>query len=139
MSSGLLAQGVVNASLLEAPVDDAAAVAARRLLPATVVQQARRSVVYVFVEIDGPLGKFAIERASSGVLVDKSGLVVTWNHLVQESQGAQDKKLFVQLDDAANTRLPAVIERQDAATGLALLRVTPPEGGLSCVELGPDR
>ena len=135
----LPAQGVVNASLLEAPVDDAAAAAARRLVPATVVQQARGSVVYVFVEIDGPLGKFAIERASSGVLVDKSGLVVTWNHLVQESQGAQDKKLFVQLDDAANTRLPAVIDQKDAATGLALLRVTPPEGGLSCVEFGPDR
>ena len=135
----LPAQGVVNASLLEAPVDDAAAAAARRLVPATVVQQARGSVVYVFVEIDGPLGKFAIERASSGVLVDKSGLVVTWNHLVQESQGAQDKKLFVQLDDAANTRLPAVIEQKDAATGLVLLRVVPPEGGLSCVELGPDR
>jgi S1-C subfamily serine protease len=135
----LPAQGVVNASLLEAPVDDAAAAAARRLLPAIVVQQARTAVVYVFVEIDGPLGKFAIERASSGVLVDKSGLVVTWNHLVQESQGAQDKKLFVQLDDAANTRLPAVIEQRDAATGLALLRITPPEGGLSWVELGPDR
>src|SRR5262245_11164257 len=135
----LPAQGVVNASLLEAPVDDAAAAAARRLVPATVVQQARGSVVYVFVEIDGQLGKFVIERASSGVLVDKRGLVVTWNHLVEEIQGAQDKKLFVQLDDAANTRLPAVVEQHDAATGLALLRVTPPEGGLSCVELGPDR
>lgn len=139
ISVGLPAQGVVNASLLEAPADDAAAAAARRLLPATVVQQARAAVVYVFVEVDGPRGKFAIERASSGVLVGKSGLVVTWNHLVQESQGAQDKKLFVQLDDAANTRLPAVVEQKDPATGLALLRVAPPERGLSCVELGPDR
>jgi S1-C subfamily serine protease len=139
IAAGLPAQGVVNASLLEAPADDAAAAAARRLLPATVVQKARAAVVYVFVEVDGPLGKFAIERASSGVLVDKSGLVVTWSHLVQESESAQDKKLFVQLDDAANTRLPAVVEHKDPATGLALLRVSPPEGGLSCVELGPDR
>ena len=139
IAAGLPAQGVVNASLLEAPVDDAAAAAARRLLPATVVQQARASVVYVLVEVDGPVGKFAIERASSGVFVDKKGLVVTWNHLVQESQGARDKKLFVQLDDAANTRLPAVVEQTDPATGLALLRVLPPEGGLTCVELRPDR
>ncbi|HEX6810488.1 MAG TPA: trypsin-like peptidase domain-containing protein [Planctomycetota bacterium] len=136
---GLRAQGTVNASLLGPPVDDAAAAAARRSTPATIVQQARAAVVYVLVEVDGQHGKFAIERASSGVLVDKSGLVLTWHHLVQELQDADDKKLFVQLNDAENTRLPAVVEHRDAATGLALLRVKPPEAGLSFVELGPDR
>ena len=66
-----------------------------------------------------------IERASSGVVVDPSGLVLTWRHLVQEAMGASDKTLYVQFDDAVNTRVPAAVETIDEATGLALLRVTP--------------
>ncbi len=135
----LPAQGVVNSSLLKAPVDDAQALAARRSLPAALVQKASAAVVWVSVEVDGTRGKFTIERPSSGVVVDGSGLVLTWKHLVQEVIGALDKHLFVLLNDAANTRLPAIIERLDEATGLALLRVAPPAAGLPCIEVGADR
>ncbi|MEO6593785.1 MAG: trypsin-like peptidase domain-containing protein [Planctomycetota bacterium] len=137
----LPAQGVVNSSLLRAPVTapPASDAAALNTGPAAVVQKARAAVVYVLVEVDGPRGKFAIERASSGVIVDSGGLVVTWKHLVQEVQGANDKRLLVQLNDANNTRLPAAIERIDDGTGLALLRVAPPDGGLPFAELGGER
>ncbi|MBL8729976.1 MAG: trypsin-like peptidase domain-containing protein [Planctomycetes bacterium] len=131
----LPAQGHVNRSLLQAPADGAAS----KSPAAAVVAKVRAAVVYVFVEVDGPRGRFAIERASSGVVVDPSGLVVTWRQLVREAEGADDKQLFVQLDDAGNTRLPATVEQVDDATGLALLRVQPPAGGLPYVELGADR
>jgi S1-C subfamily serine protease len=137
-SFALPAQDHVNSSLLKAPEDDAAQAAARRSVPATVVEKARSAVVYVCVEVDGERGAFAIERASSGVIVDPAGLVVTWKHLVREADGASDKKLYVQLDDAANSRAPAEIVRYDDATGLALLRVTPADGALAFVELGTD-
>ncbi len=139
VACSLSAQGVVNHSLLKALPDDAAAVAARESGVWPAVARGRASIVRVFVEVDGPRGKFAIERASSGAIVDRSGLVLTWAHLVAESQGATDKQLIVQLDDAAHTRLPAAIVRIDASTGLALLQVAPPAGGLAALELGPDR
>jgi S1-C subfamily serine protease len=135
----LPAQGVENPSLLQAQPDDAAATAARSAGVLAAVAKGRPAVVYVFVEVDGPRGKFAIERASTGVVVDGSGLVVTWAHLVAEVQGAADKALFVQRDDAEHTRLAASIVRIDEATGLALLRVAPPEGGLPAIEFGADR
>lgn len=136
LSVALSAQGVVNSSLLKAPADSSAA---SRTPAAGVVEKARVGVVYVCVEVDGPSGAFVIERASSGVVVDPSGLVLTWRHLVQEAVGASDKTLYVQFDDAVNTRVPAAVETIDEATGLALLRVTPPAGGLTSVELGLDR
>lgn len=132
------AQGHVNPSLLKAPADAVSAPPAQRGTTAAIVAKARVGVVHVAVEVDAPQGAFVIERPSSGVVVDGSGLVLTWRHLVQEMIDATDKKLFVQLDDAENTRLPARIERIDDATGLALLRVTPPAIGLPFVELGFD-
>jgi S1-C subfamily serine protease len=137
--AALPAQGKVNGSLLRAPEDDPAAAAARRSLPALVVQKVRPAVVHVVVEVDGPRGVFEIERASSGVIVDASGLVVTWHHLVREAQEADDKRLSVQLDDAENTRLPAAVVRVDDATGLVLLHVEPPAGSLAFAPLGADR
>lgn len=133
------AQGVVNETLLRAPADDAATAALRRSGPSAVFERVQRSVVYVAVEVDGPQGKFVFERSSSGVVVDAKGLVLTWHHLVREVEGAADKRLFVQLNDAGNTRLDATIEHVDAASGLALLRVVPPADGLAPVALGPDR
>lgn len=133
LSFALPGQGSVNASLLQAPAD-----AAPLGGTAAVVAKARAALVHVVIEVDAPDGKFAIERPSSGVIVDASGLVLTWQHLVKEVAGADDKRLYVQLDDAANTRLPATIEATDAATGLVLLRAEPPTGGLPFVELGPD-
>ena len=130
----LPAQGTVNPTLLRAPeIGDAAPRG-----PAATVAKVRASVVHVCIEVDGPRGKFVIERASSGVIVDPSGLVLTWAHLVAEFVGAKDKRLLVQLDDAANTRLQASIVRSDDRTGLALLRVDPPAAGLSALPLGPD-
>lgn len=132
----LPAQGFVNASLLKAPADDPAS-KAHAGIGAKVVTKARSAVVYVVIEVEAATGKFAIERASSGVVIDPSGLVLTWQHLVREADAADDKTLFVQLNDAANTRLPAMIERVDATTGLALLRVSPP-APLPFLELGDD-
>ena len=109
----LPAQGVLNPTLLRAAADEAAS-PARRAASAGLVAGVRSSVVYVAVEVDGPRGKFVIERASSGVIVDASGLVVTWAALVHEAVGADDKELLVQLDDAENTRLPATVVRSDA-------------------------
>lgn len=133
------AQGVVNESLLRAPDDDAATAALRRSGPSAVFEGVQRSVVYVAVEVAGPQGKFVFERSSSGVVVDAEGLVLTWHHLVREVEGAADKRLFVQLNDASNTRLDAAIAHVDPASGLALLRVTPPADGLVAAALGPDR
>lgn len=132
----LPAQGIVNASLLHAPTDDP--VGARSSAAAAVAAKARAAVVHVLVEVSGPRGKFPIQRSSSGVVVDASGLILTWAHLVAEAQGAGDKSLLVQLDDAAQTRLPAKVVRSDTATGLTLLQVAPPGGRLDAVELGAD-
>ncbi len=139
LAAAVPAQGHVNSSLLKAPADAVSTPPAKRGATAAIVAKARVGVVHVVVDVDGPQGTFAIERSSSGVVLDASGLVLTWRHLVHEVVDADDKKLFVQLDDAENTRLPATIERIDDATGLALLRVTPPAGGLPFVELGDDR
>ncbi|MBM4059743.1 MAG: hypothetical protein FJ265_01405, partial [Planctomycetes bacterium] len=135
----LSAQGKVNPSLVRAPADDPTAAAVRRSGISGAVAKARPAIVHVFVEVDGERGRFAIERCSSGVVVDSSGLVLTLHRLVQESVGATDKRLCVQLDDATHTQLPATVAKTDADTGLVLLRVTPPENGLAHVELGPDR
>ncbi len=130
------AQGVVNSSLLQPPAADPSGPRATGLVGA--VSRSRAAVVYVCVEVDGPRGKFPIERASTGVIVDPSGLVLTWAHLIAEAAGAADKRLLVQLDDASHTQLPASVVSVDAATGLALLQVAPPAGGLTGVEFGVD-
>lgn len=135
--AAVAAQGVVNRSLLAAPETPAAD--GLRTGPVAIVDAASPSVAHVYVEVDGPRGKFKIERSSSGVVVDATGLVLTWHHLVAEAVGAADKRIFVQLNDASNTCLPAEIVRHDAATGLALMRIAAPERGLQAIELGPDR
>lgn len=130
------AQGVVNFSLLQPPAADPSGPRATGLVGA--VSRSRAAVVYVCVEVDGPRGKFPIEHTSTGVIVDPSGLVLTWAHLIAEAAGAADKRLLVQLDDASHTQLPASVVSVDAATGLALLQVAPPAGGLTGVEFGVD-
>ncbi len=134
----LPAQGILNPTLLKPAADEATA-PARRAGPAGIVAAVRACVVWVALEVDGPRGKFVLERASSGVIVDASGLVLTWGKLVQELQGATDKRLFVQLDDAENTQLAAAIVRLDETSGLALLRVQPPASGLQAAVFGQDR
>ncbi|MFN3244732.1 MAG: trypsin-like peptidase domain-containing protein [Planctomycetota bacterium] len=121
-----VAQGVVNESLLRAPSGGAAETWSSR-----VFEQVQGSVVYVAVEVDGDRGAFVVERASSGIVVDGRGYVVTFHRLVQEAIGADDKRIKVRLNDASNTELAAKLVRSDAATGLALLRIEPPQDGLT--------
>lgn len=133
----LPAQGDVQPTLL-APRADEPESPARRAGPAGLVAKVRPAVVWVAVEVDGARGKFTVERASTGVVADGSGLVLTLARLVREGIGAADKRVLVQLDDAANTQLPATVVRLDERTGLALLRVQPPAGGLPAAAFGPD-
>lgn len=132
----LCAQGTVNPTLLRAAGDEAVS-PARSAGTAGLVAKVRNSVVWVAVEVDRTAGNF-FARASSGVIVDASGLIVTWGHLVQEVVDASDRRLLVQLDDAANTQLPATIVRVDEGSGLALLRVVPPPAGLQAAAIGAD-
>lgn len=121
-ASHVRAQGVVNKSLLQAPTT--------RAVPTwttTTFEKVQESVVYIGIEVDGPRGKFLLGRASSGVIVDASGLVLTFHHLVKEMEGATDKRLFVQLNDAKNTQLGAKVLAHDDASGFALLKVAPPK------------
>ncbi len=132
----LPAQGVVNPTLLRADPGETSS-PARRAGAAGVVAAVRGAVVWVAIEVQGARS-FTIQRASSGVVIDRSGLILTWGKLVAEMEGATDKRLFVQLDDAENTQLGATIVRIDAASGLALLRVVPPAAGLQAAVAGPD-
>lgn len=128
------AQGVVNKSLLAAPT--------ARAVPTwttTTFEAVQASVVFVAVEVDGPRGKFLVERPSTGIVVDASGLVLTFHHLVKEMAGATDKRLFVQLNDAGNTQLDAKVVAHDDASGLVLLKVKPPADGLQAATLGNSR
>ena len=97
---------------------------------------AKPAIVHVFVEVDNGRTKFAIERPSSGVIVDASGLVVTWLALVHEAEGASDKRIVIALADREATRLPAKIVATDRRLGLALLRTdSVPPAGLFALEL----
>ncbi|MBM3973028.1 MAG: trypsin-like serine protease [Planctomycetes bacterium] len=133
----LPAQGDVQPTLL-APRADEPESPARRAGPAGLVAKVRPAVVWVAVEVDGARGKFTVERASTGVVADGSGLVLTLARLVKEAVGADDKRMLVQLDDAGNTQLPATIVRLDERSGLALLRVQPPTADLQAAAFGPD-
>src|SRR5690606_4734818 len=128
------AQGVVNQSLLAPPTERAVSTWTTETF-----EKVQASVVFVAIEVDGDRGKFRIERPSSGVIVDASGLILTLHSLVKEMAGANDKRLFVHLNDASNTQLDAQIVAHDEASGLALLQVLPPPAGLQAIVLGPDR
>ena len=128
------AQGVVNKSLLAPPTE--------RAVPTwttTTFEQVQAAVVFVAIEVDGERDKFLINRPSTGIVVDASGLVLTFHHLVKELEGATDKRLFVQLNDAGNTELDAKVVFHDVASGLVLLKVAPPADGLQVAKFGSDR
>jgi serine protease Do len=129
-ATALPAQGVGNPSLLRAQDDSAEVAKLRRAGMAGVFAQVAPSVVHVEVEVDGPRGTFAIERASSGVLVDGRGIVATWSRLVAEAAGATDKRIVVQWNDGANTRAVGAVVASDPATGLVLVQAQPPVDGV---------
>lgn len=128
------AQGIVNRSLMAAPNESAVST-----WTTATFDKVQASVVFVAIEVDGTRDKFLIKRPSTGVVVDASGLVLTFHHLVKEMEGATDKRLFVQLNDAGNTTLDAKIVVEDTDSGLVLLKVSPPAGGLQAVMFGSDR
>lgn len=139
-ASPVVAQGVVNPSLLAPQPDDNQAAAVRRAGGLALRQAAEGGVVYVAVEVDGPRGKFVVERASSGVVVGTGRHVVTWARLVAEAVGASDKRIYVQWTDGARTKVPARLLRSDPATGLALLeleRVDPVAKALPVAAVAP--
>lgn len=115
-----------------------ASLLASLLALAAVVPSQSLAVVHVFVEVKGT-PDFKIERPGSGVVIDAAGLVVTHASLVAEGANAPDKQIFVQLADAARTRLPAQLVATRGIPALALLRVEPPAGGtLTAAALADD-
>lgn len=120
----LPAQGVVNPSLLAHLPDDAKA---QQSPLRTVMLGSGPAVVHVAVEVKGR-NVFRIERPSSGVVIGKSGLVLTFWSLVREAEGAADKRVLVQLADLERTELPCAIVAHDDASGLALLQAEVPAG-----------
>jgi len=86
---------------------------------ATAVARVEPAVVRVETEHSG----------GSGVIIDKSGYVLTCNHVVEDAESAT----IVFMD--GQHREGSVIER-DAARDLAIIRITPSVSGLSAVTLG---
>ncbi|MDA1221301.1 MAG: trypsin-like peptidase domain-containing protein [Planctomycetota bacterium] len=100
---------------------------------AAAFEKAALGVVHVAVEVNGR-NTFRIERPSSGAVLTADGLVLTHVSLVREAQGADDKRVLIQLADVQKTRYPArIVALDDDRTGLALLQAELPAG----VELTP--
>lgn len=88
-----------------------------------VIAKERPTVVQVNVTTQkgGSLG--------SGVIIDKRGYIVTNNHVVDGEQS-----MTVTLYDGS--KLPAQLTGTDPADDLAVVKVTPPAGGLTVAKLG---
>lgn len=69
------------------------------------------------------------QALGSGVIIDKRGYIVTNNHVVS---GASS----LQVTLANNQTLPAQVVGTDPADDLAVIKITPPAGGLTTVTLG---
>ncbi len=107
-------------------------------LVAAIAHAQSPAVVHVFVEVKGS-PPFKVERPGSGVVIDAAGLVVTQFDLAIEGVAGGDKQIFVQLADAARTRLPAQLVSPVSDCGLAILRVEPtPEAPLTAAPLASD-
>ena len=106
---------------------------------AAAATKALPSVVHVFIEIKESERSFKIERPSSGVIVDPSGLVVTQWSLVKEAldtagKNLRDRALMIQL--SSGQKLPAHFLTKHIPSGLALLRAKfPSKTVLPSIEL----
>ncbi|MHC5070124.1 MAG: S1C family serine protease, partial [Planctomycetota bacterium] len=140
--AALPAQGHVNASILQ-PARPTAAELARRQTPgANAVARARDAVVHVFVWVEKGKTSFKIERPSSGVIVDPSGLVVTnWDLVCEALDGnggkASNHTLKVRLRGGKEHQ--AKIVAKHLPSGLALLQFDAGDGQLTWVELADSK
>jgi len=112
----------------------------RTALPATggmaaLTGHGRHAVLHVYVEVQDPHKAFKIERSSSGVVIDPSGLVVTFWSLVREGHESTDKRIVVRGNDRRGTRYSAMLLARDEELGLALLRLQDVRDPLPFVEL----
>ncbi|HEX7733690.1 MAG TPA: trypsin-like peptidase domain-containing protein [Ktedonobacteraceae bacterium] len=69
------------------------------------------------------------QALGSGVIVDKRGYIVTNNHVIANANS-------IQVTLANNQTLPAQVAGTDAVDDLAVIKITPPSGGLATVTLG---
>jgi S1-C subfamily serine protease len=69
------------------------------------------------------------QALGSGVIIDKRGYIVTNNHVVS---GASS----IQITLANNQTLPAQVIGTDPVDDLAVVKITPPSGGLTTVTMG---
>ena len=128
-------QGPVNRSLL-APSAQAAS-EAEQGLGAEVVSRAASSIVNVSVWVEA--SNFKFERDSSGVVIDRSGLVVTSHELVREAVGEGGELASgyaIELRFLDGAEFSASLLAVDAASGLALLQFDPGARTLSHLECG---
>ena len=121
-----------NGSLLAAPERSRASA---NTGTAVVVRENRDAVVNVFVEVQHPTTPFKIERPSSGVIIDPSGIVLTLWSLIEEAPQSTDKQIIVRMHDEERTRHTAKVLARDPAMGLALLQIQDLEQPLPFVKL----
>jgi len=130
LAAGLAAQAEHNQSLLAAPPRRPAAAWTTAVLART-----GAAVVHVAVEVTSGRTTFALERPSSGVVVDAAGLVLTWWDLVREADGAADKRISVTVPGRAAPLRAAIVAHDDDCQ-LALLRLQVDGGAaLPCAPL----
>lgn len=113
----------INRSILRAPVRASDTATKTDVLAS--VTAAEKAVVHVYVEIQKRRNSFKIERPSSGVFVDPSGLLLTFWSLVEEAfedgKLRDDRKVRVQTRDGKS--YDARLLGKDASWDLALLKV----------------
>ncbi|MCA8969876.1 MAG: trypsin-like peptidase domain-containing protein [Planctomycetes bacterium] len=113
----------INKTLVRAPLRDDESLT--KTSTSEVVAAARPAIVRVYVEITEKRTKFAIERPSSGVIVDSSGIVLTFWSLVaegyEEGKPRAARAVFAQTRDGQ--KHPLILLAHDETSDLALLAV----------------
>ncbi len=115
-------------SLIDVPEFSKAELAIRQTEVRNVLEQVNKAVVHVSMNVHNT---FRLQRDSSGVVISGDGLVLTNWHLVAEAiddQGNQIENHQIKILTADGVEYPAKLVQWDAATDLALLQATVPEG-----------
>jgi len=138
----LPSQGQVNPSILKPIQPTEAELAQRRTPAAQAVARAREAIVNVFVWVEKSKASFKIERPSSGVIVDPSGLVVTNWDLVRETvakDGSKVENHSLKLRLRGGKEFKAELLSKHLPSGLALLKFDPGDEQLTWVELADSK